>query len=312
MSDAELNADSKEETGPRALLESTAMGSVGRVFETLSFDNCRYAGAWLGLALYGALGKRRSIATSNIRLALGVSPARANQLARRSCLNFGMTFAEFMHARVATKEEIRAYSWIEGIEHVEAGLSEERGVIILTGHLGNWEMMGARAAQEFPVTVVARPTSNSGVQSYIDASRAANGIRVISKFENGRAPLQVLKANECLGILPDQHAGSEGALLPFFGQPTRVWTALARLAMLSGATVVPAFGVRRKPFLADGRIVAKAKSGWHVPKAKDKEAVILDGTRRMIGELESVITAYPDQWLWLHRRWRPKDGAVLP
>jgi KDO2-lipid IV(A) lauroyltransferase len=288
------------------------MGAVGKAFEGMNFEGCRYAGAWLGLALYGALGKRRDIAVNNVRLALGVSKARANQIARRSCMNFGMTFAEFMHARVATSDEIRRQCDITGLQHVMDGLAAKQGVILLTAHVGNWELMGARAALEFPLTVVARPTSNAGVQEFIDASRAAHGVEVISKYESGRGPLRVLKSNQALGILPDQHAGGEGALLPFFGQPTRVWTALARLAMLSGARVVPAFGVRRRPFLADGRIEAQVFPGWNVEKTGDKEAQVLDGTRRVISELEKVISNNPDQWLWLHRRWREKDGAILP
>ncbi len=288
------------------------MGAVGRVFETLSFDACRYAGAWLGLGIYAALGKRRPISINNVRLALGVSPARANQIVRRAVMNFGMTYAEFMHLRVATREEVRAYSWIEGLEHVESARAAGKGAILLTAHLGNWEVMGARAAQEFPLTVVARPAGNAGVQSYIDAGRAASGIGVISKYDNGRAPLRVLKNNETLGILPDQHAGSEGELLPMFGQPTRVWSAIARLAMMSGARVVPAFGVRQTPFLADGRIVAKVSPSWNVPKSNDKNAAIHAGTRRTVAELERIIAAHPDQWLWLHRRWREADGAVFP
>ena len=296
----------------RNSMETAAMGAVGRAFETLSFDACRYAGAWLGLGLYAALGQRRGIAVGNVRLALGVSRARANQIARRAVMNFGMTYAEFMHLRVASREEIRAYSWIEGLEHVESGFAAGRGAILLTAHLGNWEVMGARAAQEFPLTVVARPTENAGVQGYIDRVRAASGIGVISKFDSGRAPLRVLKNNETLGILPDQHAGTEGELLPMFGQPTRVWSAIARLAWMSGARVVPAFGVRRAPFLADGRIVAQVSPGWNVEKTGDRNAAILAGTRRTIEELERIIAANPDQWLWLHRRWREKDGAVLP
>lgn len=288
------------------------MGAVGRVCETLSFDACRYAGAWLGLGLYAALGKRRDIAINNVRLALGVSPARANQIARRALMNFGMTYAEFMHLRVATPTEVRAYSWIEGLEHIESGFSAGRGVILLTAHLGNWEVMGARAAQEFPLTVVARPTENEGVQRHIDAVREAGGLGVISKYDNGRASLRVLKNNEALGILPDQHAGRDGELLPMFGQPTRVWGAIARLAMLSGARVVPAFGVRRAPFLADGRIVATVSAGWNVEKSADKNAAITNGTRRTIEELEKIVRAHPDQWLWMHRRWREKDGAVFP
>ncbi len=296
----------------RNFIETAALTSIARACESLSFDACRYVGAWLGLGIYAALGKRRGVSIDNVRLALGVSRARANQISRRAVMNFGMTLTEFMHLRVATPSEVRAYSWIEGLEHIESGFAAGRGVILLTGHLGNWEVMGARAAQEFPLSVVARPTGNAGVQAHIDAVRAAGGLGVISKYDNGRASLRVLKNNESLGILPDQHAGSEGELLPMFGQPTRVWGAIARLALLSGARVVPAFGVRKTPFLADGRIVASVSEGWNVPKSGDKNAAIHAGTQRTVAELEKIISAHPDQWLWLHRRWREKDGAVFP
>ena len=300
------------ETGARSLIESLAMSGVGRACQTMSFDSCRYVGGWLGLLMFGALGKRQNIAVGNIRLALGVSKARAHQLARRSCMNFGMTFAEFLHLPSATEAEIRERAYINGLEHVWKALEPGRGAILLTGHLGNWELMGARAALEFPLSVVARPTSNSGVQRHIDASRRAANIDVISKYESGRRSLEVLRRNETLGILPDQHAGDEGAILPFFGQPTRVWTTLARLAMMSGASVVPAFGVRRRPFLADGRIEARVSPSWTVPKSKDRDEAILEGTKRVISELETVMRAEPDEWLWLHRRWRERDGAVFP
>jgi KDO2-lipid IV(A) lauroyltransferase len=300
------------ETGFRAALEPKLMGAFATAFEKMDLTACRYAGGWLGLGLYSALGKRRSTAVQNARLAFGVSEARANQIARRSCLNFGMTFAEFLHMREANESEIRSYCSVEGFEHVQEGFKSGNGVILLTAHIGNWEMMGARAAQEFPLTVIARPTSNGGVQNFIDQSRAAHGVKVISKFKSGREPFRVLKENQALGILPDQHAGVDGELLPFFGQPTRVWGALARLALISGATVVPAFGVRRYPFLADGRIIAKVSKGWKVEKGADKNAAITEGTKRVISELETVVKNHPDQWLWLHRRWREKDGAVFP
>jgi len=300
------------EHGLRSLLETLTMGGVGRACQTLSFDACRYVGGWLGLLLFGAAGKRQHVAVDNIRLALGVSPARARQLARRSCMNFGMTFAEFLHLPQASEAEIRRHAYINGLENVWSALEPGRGAILLTAHLGNWELMGARAALDFPLSVVARPTSNTGVQKLIDNSRRAANIHVISKHDSGRRSLEVLRRNETLGILPDQHAGEEGALLPFFGQPTRVWTALARLAMMSGARVVPAFGVRHRPFLADGRIEARVSPSWSVPKTSDREAGILDATRRVIWELENVMRHEPDEWLWLHRRWREADGAVWP
>lgn len=293
----------------REHLEPRLMGAFGAIFQALPWAGCRLVGAQLGLVIYAALGKRQEIAIGNVRRAFPhLNRAQAAQIARRAAMNFGMTFGEFLHLPAASPADLRAYCEIDGLEHVEAGRAEGRGVIVLTAHLGNWEIMGARAAQEFPLAVVARPTSNAGVQGFIDASRAAGGLKVVSKFETGRASLKLLKDNWALGILPDQHAGSEGALLPFFGHPTRMVSALARLAIISGARVVPAFGVRRKPFLADGRIVARVFPGWNLENpgkdAEKREAAVLAGTARVAEELETIIAAHPDQWLWLHRRWR--------
>jgi KDO2-lipid IV(A) lauroyltransferase len=193
---------------------------------------------------------------------------------------------------------------------VHKGLERRKGVILLTAHLGNWEVLGARAAQECPLTVIARPTSNSGVQRHIDACRAAAGMNVISKYDTGRAALKVLKENGVLAILPDQHAGPSGLLLPFFGQATRVIPAVARLALMSGATVVPCFGYRRKNFVTHGNINGVISEGWRVEnRGENRAALIESGARHMIADIENAIRHAPDQWLWLHRRWRPEDGV---
>ena len=193
----------------------------------------------------------------------------------------------------------------------------------MTAHFGNWEVMGARAVQEFPLAVVVGPTSNSSFEGYIEALRCKVGIKMISKFETAQASLQVLRANEALGIFPDQHTGRHGVMVPLFGHPTRFVSSLARLALVSRAPVVPSFGVRRTPWLADGRIIATMSPGFYVrlqcgerwasgtgrenrhPAAR--EAAVVEGTRRVICEIENIVRRHPDQWLWMHRRWRPED-----
>jgi KDO2-lipid IV(A) lauroyltransferase len=285
------------------------MQLVGAACERASWRQCRHMGAWLGILFHNALPMRRRISLRNLQLAFpDLSALQANRLARRASQNAAMTFCEFLHLRAASEAELREYSWIEGREHIEAGLARGRGVILLTGHLGNWEVMGARAALEMPLTVIARPRSNRAIHQHIESIRARSGVRVISRFDTGRAPLRVLRANETLGILPDQYE-KEGPLLPFFGHPTRVVTALARLAMLSGATVAPAFGIRREPWLSDGRIVSTVFPPFLLEKGEERERAIECGTRRVLNELEKVIAAHPGQWLWMHRRWRAEDGV---
>ena len=182
-------------------------------------------------------------------------------------------------------------------------------------------MMGARAALEFPLTVIARPRSNEAVHNSIEAIRAHANVHVISRFDTGRAPVKVLRANEALAILPDQY--EQGGLpLPFFNQPTKMVDAIARLALLTGAPIVPAFGIRRDPWLSDGRIVAQVSPGFDLHQGENlkneklkgdaRETAVVEGTRRVIHELETIIRAHPDQWLWMHRRWRKADGVEFP
>ena len=292
--------------------EARLMRAAGAACERASFRQCRHMGMWLGLLFHHALPSRRKISVQNLRLAFPqMSVKEADRIARRVSQNAAMTFCEFLHLRNDNENELREYSPIEGMEHAQKGFDAGRGVLMLTGHLGNWEMLGARAALEFPVTVIARPRSNPAVHENIEAIRAHLNINVISRFDTGRAPIRVLRANQALGLLPDQYEQG-GLSLPFFNQPTRMVDALARLAILSGALVVPTFGVRREPWLSDGRIVSRAFPGFHVEKGDDREAATVSGTQRMVAELETVIRAHPDQWLWMHRRWRKADGVVFP
>jgi len=303
--------------------EVPLVNAMARTMQGMSWSGCRLTGAWLGLFFFNAIKRRREIAISNVRRAFpGISEAAAAQIARRSAQNAMMTMCEFFHMPAATTREIHEYVDVEGFEHLENAMGQGRGALLLTAHLGNWELMGARAGGVFPLTVVARPNSNSGVQQYIDDTRLGVGIKVISKFDTGRAAIGVLRQKNTLAILPDQHAGPDGVLLPFFGHRTRFISSLARLALLSNAPIIPAFGVRRKPWLANGRIVAKISPELVIDRGRDqppagnsslekslwRDALVLDGTRQVIAKLEETITSYPDQWLWMPRRWRPEDA----
>jgi KDO2-lipid IV(A) lauroyltransferase len=297
----------------RETLEASTMNAVAGVMERASWAGCRSVGARLGLLFFHALRKRRGTAIGNIQRAFpSMSEVEAREIARRSCQNFAMTFCEFLHLRTASFDEVQSYCDIEGGEYIQTSRESGRGVILMTAHLGNWEVMGGRASHDFPLTVIARPTGNPRIEAHIASVRHAAGFKVISKNDTGKAALRVLRENGTLGILPDQYATDDGVLLPFFGHTTRVVPAVARLAMISGAPVVPAFGVRQTPWLKNGRIIAKVAPSWTVPRAErtERNEAIINGTRRMIEEMEAVIRAHPDQWLWVHRRWRAEDDGV--
>ena len=289
--------------------ETRAANVVGHALQNASWATCRRSGFWFGSLLFAGLKKRRQVAIENVRLAFPhLSEAATRQIARRSVQNAAMTLFEFVRMASATPQEIAEYASWDGLEHILGALEKGRGAILLTAHLGNWELMGALAAQSFPITVVARPTSNEGMQHQILQVREHGGMKVISKRESARAALELLKKNQTLGILPDQYAGPNGMMLPFFGHPTRVVSSVARLAMMSGAPIIPSFGTRRRPWLSDGRIVARISKPYYLEnQRKNREELVRQGTLCVIADLENIIALYPDQWLWLHRRWRASD-----
>ena len=285
---------------------------LASTLERAPWSSCRRVGSWFGLAFFAAQRRRHSIAVGNIQLVFPEMSSRdAQQIARRSAQNFGMSFCEFLHLRTASAQEIRDYCEFDGLEHFQSALELGRGVILPTAHFGAWEVMGARIALEFPMTVVVRLTSNEALKNHIKTVRQAVGLEMILKNETGRESMRILRRNEILGLFPDQHAGRRGVLMPFFGHPTSVFTSPARLAITSRAPLVAAFGVRRSPWMSDGRVTIQVSPPLELSRGESREQSVLSGTRRILEEVEGVVRAHPDQWLWMHRRWRKGDLKKL-
>lgn len=290
------------------------MGIVAHRLESMSWQSCRRVGSLVGLAFYKIGRRRRELAISNICKALGVSRPQAMHIARRSAQNWGMTTCEFLHQRGASPQEISDYASLHGAEHLQEALELGKGAIVLTAHLGNWEVLAARIAQEFPLAAIVRPLSNVAVQEHMSEVRRAVGMDLISKHEAARPAVKALRAGSALYILPDRHAGIDGALLPLFGHLTRFETAPARLALMSGAPIVPVFGVRREPWRSNGHIEGRISPSFqvHASSREEREAATLRGTEQVISALESIVREHPDQWSWMLRRWRSEDTAPQP
>lgn len=293
----------------RGALEKRISGALGSTIERMSWESCRWVGSNLGLLFFSAGKRRRELAISNLQMALGMSRAQAMRAARRSAQNWGMTTCEFLHIPGATPQEIRDYVKFDGFENLESALSSGRGAVILTAHLGNWELLVARIAMEVPTAGVVRPLSNATAQEKMAGVRRGYGLEQISKHAAARPSLKALKRGDALMILPDRHAGPEGVLLPLFGRETRFESAPARMAQMAGALVVPAWGVRQGPWLSNGRIEARILPGFGVPNPPrgEREAAVLDGTRQVMASLEDIVRQHPDQWSWMLRRWRDDD-----
>ena len=198
-------------------------------------------------------------------------------------------------------------SWVrrEGTEHFEAGLRRGKGVILSTAHMGNWEMGAwAHGILSAPMYVVVRPLDNPRMDELVARLRAAHGNHVVEKRAFARGILKALAANEAVGILIDQNTSAEeGVFADFFGIPACVNPGIARIAAHSGASVVPAFALWSD---AERRYVVR----YYPPVEITGDAV--EDTRRLQKQLEDVIRQYPDQWLWIHRRWKTRPHGEPP
>lgn len=197
------------------------------------------------------------------------------------------------------KQNIHQFIEYDGFEHYQEAKRRGRGVLFATAHLGNWEFSAvAHSLMTEPMHVVVRPLDNRAVDDIIEARREATGNHVISKKDAARDILRALKKNEPVGILIDQNVSpAEGVFIDFFGVPACAGTAFARLAAHSGAAVIPGFALwdaaRRKYVLRFFPLV-------------DITGDAEEDTRRIHAVIEQVIREYPDQWLWLHRRWKTR------
>jgi KDO2-lipid IV(A) lauroyltransferase len=249
----------------------------------------------------------RKVALQNLSFALPELSADERQRVVdgvfRSIARLLVTFARFPQIdRTNVSEWIR----LEGKEHFEDALRRGRGVLFATAHLGNWELSAfAHALLTAPMHVVARPLDNPSIDRLVEERRALSGNHVILKRDFARSILKALAANEAVGILIDQNSTPEnGVFGDFFGQRACAATGFAKFAARSGAAVIPGFALWSEE---EQRYVLRFYPA--LPITGDPAA----DTQALQSLLESVIRAYPDQWLWIHRRWktRPPGEASL-
>jgi Kdo2-lipid IVA lauroyltransferase/acyltransferase len=193
----------------------------------------------------------------------------------------------------------------EGIENFEAGLQRRRGVLVATAHFGNWELSAyAHALMTAPMNVVVRPLDNARVDALVETQRALSGNRIISKRDAARDILRALKANEAVGILIDQNTAlDEGVFIDFFGTKACAGSAFAKLAHHSGAAVVPGYALWSE---------TEQKYVLRFDREIKLTGDVLKDTQAIHSHLESVIRRHPDQYLWIHRRWKTRPPGEPP
>jgi len=284
---------------------STALALI-KVFGTLPRPIATRAARtldWLGFHL--ARRQRRS-GLRNLQLAFPEMSDTERERILRGCFrNLGRLLVEFTHFPDLNRTNISQFVVHDGLENYLEGLRRGRGVIFMTAHFGSWELSSfAHAVYGFPLKFIVRPIDNPRVETLISSYRTSSGNVPIARRNAARDVLKALRQNEAVGILFDQNTTrNEGVFADFFGIPAATTPAIARFALRTGAAVVPGLLIwdeaLQKHRLRLDPPVDLIDSG-------DLEQDVLENTRRFNKILEGYVREYPDQWLWIHRRWKTR------
>jgi KDO2-lipid IV(A) lauroyltransferase len=246
--------------------------------------------------------KHRERCGSNLALAFPeMSERDREKLTMQVFLHFGRVAADFLRSPIRTNEEVLSTTTVDQEDLIALAEGQNRGIIAVTAHFGNWERFSHWCtATGRPIAVVARDANQSGVQQKMQAIREKNGMVVLSRGNAARGVLQRLRNRELVGLLPDQN--TDECFVPFFGKPAGTVLGPAVLHQRTGAILLPAYYVRTG--VGQYRLILKDPVDLENQESDPKEIMA-----QLNSSLESVIREYPEQWLWVHDRW--KESRLL-
>jgi KDO2-lipid IV(A) lauroyltransferase len=273
----------------------------------------RAVGAAIGACAYGLLPRLRRVGDQNLHLAYPEwDSATRQQTLRAVYRNLGLHLAEFCQMRHYTRDRTRSFIRYEGLEHFLAARAEGKGVLVVTGHLGMWELSSFHhSLMGYPMSMVIRRLDNLRVDRLVNGIRCLHGNTVLHKDDFARGLLAAMRKGKTVGILMDTNmTPPQGVFVDFFGQAACTASGLARVALRTDAAVLPGFLVWSA---AEKRYVLEFGERIELERTGDDEADIVANTQRFTAAIERYIRAYPEQWLWVHRRWktRPPHEASI-
>jgi Kdo2-lipid IVA lauroyltransferase/acyltransferase len=251
------------------------------------------------------LPSRRRLAERNLAQAFPrLSPRARRRLCRRSYEHLGMMMVELSGMLTRPLDRLLARVVLDGGEGLNAVMDTHGRALIVTAHLGNWEILtAAHRIMGYPLTIVARPLDSRGLDALVGRLRLKAGIELVDKRNAVRPVLRALRAGRLVGILLDQNAARhEGVFVPFFGRLASTSKSIAVLALRTGAPIVPVFTWRE----SGGRHRVSIGAPIDLPSGLGHGEAIVELTRRCTQAIEDAITARPEQWLWMHARWRTR------
>jgi len=283
--------------------------AVARTLGSLPRSLARLLVRILTWSCYLGLGRLRRVGRRNLELALpGLSATARNEILRHVFRNLGWQLVEFCRLPRYTAANICDWIRTEGLDHYLAAKAKGRGVLVLTGHLGAWELSSFyHSLMGHPMGMVIRRLDNRLLDDYVNRIRCLHGNKVLHKDDFARGLLHAMHAGETVGILMDTNmTPPQGVFVRFFGITACTASGLARVALKTSAAVVPGF-LLWEP--AERKYVLHFGPELEFRRDVDHEAEILTATQQCNDVLEAWIRRYPDQWLWIHRRWKTRPAG---
>jgi KDO2-lipid IV(A) lauroyltransferase len=263
----------------------------------------------LALLVYCSLGRLRRVGERNLALALPqFSSGERTHILRGVYRHLGWQLVEFCRMSAYTAANTRDWIRTEGLEHYLAAQARGNGVLVVTGHLGAWELSSFyHSLMGQPMGMVIRRLDNRRLDDFVNNIRCLHGNRVLHKDDFARGLLTAMRAGETVGILMDTNmTPPQGVFVGFFGRQACTASGLARVALKTGAAVLPGFMLWEP---GEGKYVLHFGPELEFTQSGDAEADILAATQQCATATEAWIKRYPDQWLWIHRRWKTRPAG---
>ncbi|XCB24245.1 lysophospholipid acyltransferase family protein [Tunturibacter gelidoferens] len=266
----------------------------------------RSVGKGIATIAFHGLGRLRGVGARNLKLAFPAMPEVERERILRSLYRrLGWLLAEFCLMPGYTPESASRFIRYEGLENYLAARERGKGVLVLTGHLGAWELSSFyHSLMGMPMGMVIRRLDNPLVDEFVNRIRCLHGNRVIHKDDFARGLIASMRAGETVGILMDTNmTPPQGVFVPFFGVQACTASGMARIAGKTGAAVVPGFLLWEE---SEQKYVLRFGRELEVTHTGDSETDAVTNTAAFTAAIEATIRRYPDQWLWMHRRWKTR------
>lgn len=281
-----------------------ALQVLSRIARALPERSALRLGSALGALAFRLDGRYHHMAVENLTQVFGGEwpRGRIEGTAENMARHLGMSLMEFLRFPSLTPADFERLVTLEGEEHVHEALAKGRGVLAITSHFGNFEMFGAAIAQRgYNISVIARNADDEKTNAIINDIRRQMGYQVFPRERAALHSIKALRRNEIVGVLPDQN-DLEGIFVPFFGRLAATARGPARMALRTGAEVIPAF-IHRQP---DNTHIVRIHPPIRYRITNDHEADTYALTLAINRAIERAILSQPDQWFWLHNRWKKR------